>query len=381
MLTLSAQQQLRIDVLMRFLEGKVSRRGAEMLLGVSSDTFRRYLRAYEEKQIRFVLHGNCGKTPRNKTPDLLKEHVLSLWKSQYFDFNIVHFWEKLMEDHNIRLGRETLRRWAHEHNLLKRASRRPPKARHRRPRMAQPGLLLQMDGSHHLWFGNKKSVLIIIIDDATSEIYHAEFFDSEDTVSCMQVVQSVVQKHGLFEALYVDRAGIFGGTKRQGFAQFKRACEELGITTLFAQSPQAKGRVERQFRTFQDRLIPELRLKNIQSSKMANWYLGQEYMPKTHDKKFTVEPENTLSAFRPLDDAIDLQEIFCLKENRIINTDHTIQYQNQIFALRVPFKRSIAHQAVEVRQYLNGSLKVFWRGMPMRLELLKNHSRFPEKIR
>lgn len=379
MIPMSAQQQLKLDVVLRFLSEKISRKSAEELLRVSSDTFRRYLRSYEKKSFLFVEHGNKGKVPKNKTPAALQKQVVELWQKKYFDCNIIHFQEKLLADHGLKVNRETLRHWAHEFHLLKRSQRRSPKARFLRDRMARPGLLLQMDGSKHLWFGNEKSVLIAVIDDATSEVYHAEFFDSEDTTNCMKVIQSVIKKRGLFQALYVDRAGIYGGTKRQQFSQLKRACEEVGVSVFFAQSAQAKGRIERLFRTLQDRLIPELRLRNITSMKMANWYLGQDFLPNIHQPKFTVPPEKPQSAFRPIDRNLDLTQIFCLKELRIINLDHTIQYNNHVFALKLPFKQSIAHQAVEVREYPNGSFKTFWRGMPIQVDLVKKYSRpFPE---
>lgn len=137
--------------------------------------------------------------------------------------------------------------------------------------MEAPGLMLQMDGSTHRWFGNNKSCLIAMIGDANSDI-HAEFFPSEITAGCLKVMRSVIEKSGVFKTLYVDRAGIFGGPKSCNFSQMQRACEELGINIIFASSPQGKGRIERAFDTLQDRLIPELRLHNIIDMAGANSY-------------------------------------------------------------------------------------------------------------
>lgn len=372
---MGAREQFRLDVLTRFLAGKLTRRSGEQLLGVSTDTFRRYLRAYEERGLLSLKHGNTGREPVNKTPRSLKLVVTELWRQKYFDFNIIHFQEKLRDEEELEVPRETLRRWAHEFKLLKRPHRRRKRAYHQRPRMAQAGLLLQMDGSQHLWFGKEKTVLIAVIDDATSDIYHAEFFKSEDTLNCMDVLKSVIERKGIFHGLYVDRAGIYGGTKRQDFSQLKRACEELGINVFFAQTPQAKGRVERLFRTLQDRLIPEMRLRNIESIKMANWYLWQEFLPKVFKEKFTVQAENPAPAFQEVREMIDLREIFCVKEQRIINNDHTIRYDNQIYALKLPFKQSIAHQAVEIRHYPDQSFQAFWREHRVTLSPVRNYSR------
>ncbi|EMZ3823197.1 DDE-type integrase/transposase/recombinase [Salmonella enterica] len=167
------------------------------------------------------------------------------------------------------MKRETLRKWTHDIHHVKRAKRRRSRVHKRRERMEAPGLMLQMDGSTHRWFGNNKSCLIAMIGDANSDI-HAEFFPSEITAGCLKVMRSVIEKSGVFKTLYVDRAGIFGGPKSCNFSQMQRACEELGIDIIFASSPQGKGRIERAFDTLQDRLIPELRLHNIIDMAGAN---------------------------------------------------------------------------------------------------------------
>lgn len=165
--------------------------------------------------------------------------------------------------------------------------------------MSSPGLLLQMDGSSHRWFGDKKSCLIAIIDDATSKLY-AEFFPSETTQGCLKVLRDFIKKNGLFTALYVDKAGIFGGPKRCHFSQVKRACEELGIEIIFANSPQGKGRIERAFDTLQDRLAPEFRMRNITNMQGANEFLQKYFIPQTWQKKFIVQPEIAKNEFTSL---------------------------------------------------------------------------------
>ena len=255
--------QLTVDVVAKVAEGKIDIVNAAKLLNKSRRTIERYLKKYRKVGLQFAVHQNTGKSPPNKSCDELKRTVQKLIKEKYFDVNLAHLAELLKDKEHILVKRETLRIWAHDIHHVKRAKRRRSQIRKRRERMEAPGLLLQMDGSTHRWFGDKKSCLIAIIDDATSEI-HAQFFDSETTLGCLQVLRDYIDRNGVFKALYVDKAGIFGGPKRCNFSQVKRACDELGIQIIFANSPQGKGRIERSFDTFQDRLIPEFRLNNIQ---------------------------------------------------------------------------------------------------------------------
>ena len=152
-----------------------------------------------------------------------------------------------------------------------------------------------------------KSCLIAIIDDATSDI-HAQFFSSETTEGCMKVMRAYIDKQGIFKTLYVDRAGIFGGPKRSNFSQMQRACEELGIEIIFANSPQGKGRIERPFDTFQDRLVPELRLNNITDMENASRYLQEELIPNYWAKNIMVQPTDIGIAFKPIPDDLTLSQ-------------------------------------------------------------------------
>lgn len=188
----------------------------------------------------------------------------------------------LLKNEGTHVKREMLRIWAHEIHHVKRAKRRRSRVRKRRERMESLGLLLQMGGSTHRWFGDKKSCQIALIDDATSEV-HAVFFDAETTVGRLKVLREFIKRKGLFKTLYVDRAGIFRRPKRCNFSQVKRTCEELSIQIIFANSAQCKGRIECSFDTFQDRLIPELRLKRIKrrDSAIRSPNRKSRYVPAT----------------------------------------------------------------------------------------------------
>ena len=317
MIIMDSQAQLTVDIITKVAERKITIANAAKLLNKSRRTIERYLQKYHKIGIQFVVHRNTGKAPTNKTPDSLKRQVQALIKDKYFNVNLLHLAELLKANENIVVKRETLRFWAHDIHHVKRAKRRRVKARKRRERLESPGLLLQMDGSPHRWFGDQTSCLIAIIDDATSEI-HAEFFKSETTAGCLKVLRNYIEKKGLFKVLYVDRAGIFGGPKRCNFSQVQRACNELGIEIIFANSPQGKGRIERSFDTFQDRLVPELRLNHIKDMASANRYLQDIFIPQFWQQKVVVIAKNQDSEYTPVAEHINLDDVCILKEYRKI---------------------------------------------------------------
>jgi len=353
MIMLDSKSQLSVDIIAKVSEGKITINNAAKLLSRSRRTIERYLTQYQKVGITFIIHGNKGKAPVNKTSNDLKIKVQSLIKEKYYDVNLQHLAELLLLNEGIQIKRETLRTWAHEIHHVKRAKRRRPKARKRRERMESSGLMLQMDGSPHRWFGNKKSCLIAIIDDATSEV-HAEFFESETTQGCLKVMRDYIKQRGLFKTLYVDKAGIFGGPKRCHFSQMQRACEELGIEIIFANSPQGKGRIERAFDTFQDRLVPEFRLNNITDMQEANHYLQNTFIPNFWNKTITVNPQNTLSEFTPVPSDIKLEDVCIQKEYRKIRNDHTFSFENKFYLIKTQLKHAIAKQEIEIRKQFDG---------------------------
>ena len=369
-LCMSARDQLKLDVIGKVVSDVFDRDRACLILDVSQRTIRRYLKGYRDKGLLFVKHGNYQRSPLNKTPESLRQRVCDLVKNKYFDFNMIHCLEKLLENEKISIKRETFRKWCHDIKMVKRAKRRRSKARYMRARMKQTGLMLQMDGSPHKWFGGKDSCLISAIDDASNEVPFAEFFPAEDSLSCMRVLEKIIAKKGIFQLLYVDRAGWFGGTKRTDFAQVKRACEELGVHVIFANSAEAKGRVERLFNTLQDRLIPEMRFRRIHSYHAANCFLQEQFLPNEYDKKFTVIPANLQTAYKPLPISIDLNEIFCLKHYRIVKRDHTVPWQGKLYQITSPVKYSIYKQKVEIRTYQDLSFKMFFAGKELPLTLV-----------
>lgn len=214
--------------------------------------------------------------------------------------------------------------------------------------MSQEGLMLQMDGSHHLWFGGRFLCLLAAIDDATSEVF-ARFYEGETTNACLDFLKDLIKHKGVFKILYTDKAGVYGGIKRENFSQVERAVGELGAQVIYAHSPQAKGRVERLFGTLQDRLVAELRLNGVGTIEAANEYLQNVYLPHQHNPKNMVLAHNPISAYRSLPPNIDLEAIFCVKEYRIVGRDHTVSIAGEKWMIADSIRESITKQKVELR--------------------------------
>jgi transposase len=364
---MSKKGQILYRTVSDFLNGKLSRREAAEILEIRERSISRIARRVEAKGLFAGVHGNRGREPWNKKQQEQKTSVMALVEERYFDFNMTHCLEKLKEEHGLSVGYETLRRWCHERKLVKRKKRRQPVARYRRVRMQSEGLLLQMDGSPHRYNGEDEWCLIAAIDDATSDIPWAEFFLSEDTINCMTVLQRIIEKKGIPYAIYADEAGCFGGGKRAKFNQFKRACEELGIRIITASSAEGKGRIERAWDTFQDRIVPEMRLRKIHRMPAANNYLQTQFLPNYWRVRNTVPAKNPENRYTPLHPTISLHEVLCLKEFRSVNRNHTLSWNGKTYELKSPVKYSIYRQKIEIRTYQDLTWQAFYAGKPIAL--------------
>ena len=373
MIVMDSKAQLTVDIIAKVVEGRITIANAAKLLSKSRRTIERYVKQYQQVGIQFAVHGNSGKAPPNKTPVSIKKAVQKLIQEKYYDLNLLHLAEQLATNENIVIKRETLRGWAHDIHHVKRAKRRRSNVRKHRERMEAPGLMMQMDGSPHRWFGDKKHCLIAMIDDATSEVY-AEFFPSETTVGCLKVMRECIETKGVFKTLYVDRAGIFGGPKRCNFSQMQRACEELGIEIIFANSPQGKGRIERAFDTFQDRLVPELRLNNINDIAAANAYLKHVFIPQFWQSKVQVKSQQA-PEFTPLSKHINLDDICVIKDHRKIRNDHTFSYGNKFYLIDSPLKHSITNQKIEIRNTSKKGFTAHFAGRKLKISEVNEPSK------
>jgi transposase len=364
---LSKQQAVRYEVVQDFLAGKITRAQAAERLAVSTRTLTRLARKIQERGLVAVIHGNKGKASPKKIDFRTRVRAQRLVAEHYFDCNVTHARELLAERDGLLVSRTTLRRWLVDAGLVKRKRPRRRKARRLRERMAEEGLLLQLDGSPHKWNGVSEWTLISAIDDATSEVPHARFYPAETTLAVMDFMGRLIAKKGLPRALYVDRAGWAGGRRENvDLTQFERAMTELGIAVIHASSPQAKGRVERGFDTYQDRLPPELRLAGAKTIEAGNDYLEKRFLPDYWNARLTVEPRSAGSSYQPLPAGVDLRETLCVKVERKVKADHTISLDGKTLAVgrsASPEKTaSIAERTIEVRLYPDGEARAFYAG-------------------
>lgn len=276
----------------------------------------------------------------NKIPEAKAKVIADIYKKRYWDFNIMHFKDKLLEIHNIKLSYESIRKI-----LILNKAHIPKKKKivhRRRRRMPKAGMLVQMDSSQHNWVENIKELwyLVAMIDDATNEVAYAQFFFKDTTLANMHVIKRLIEIKGCFMCLYADKASHFLTTRHQGIhynvnpeqddTQIERALEELGINLIPANSPQAKGRVERLFRLFQDRLIKEMRLAKVLNYTQANKFLIDKFLP-WYNARFTKK--NTESVYTPIPVEKNLDLIFCIKKERVVNHDNTIQICGQVIQI------------------------------------------------
>ncbi len=370
---MNGTEQKRVQVLTRVLAGQWSPAEAAEALGVSVRQVRRLTRAFEQVGVRALIHGNRGRVPAHALAPTVRERVVALAREKYAGFNHQHFTEKLAEEEGLPLGRTTVRRILTAAGLASPRPRRARLHRARRERRPQAGMLLQADGSRHLWLGPVGPYLTLIggIDDATNEVPWALFREQEDAQGYMEWLRHVVATHGRPLALYVDRHGIFQRPPCERWTlaeelaggplptQFGRVLAELEITSISAQSPQAKGRVERLWGTFQDRLVSELRLAGVQTLADANARLWA-WLPQ-FNARFRVPPAQAGSAYRPLPAGCDPGRVFCFKYLRTVAADNTVQFGHQVLQLHADRMRpSYAKARVEIQERLDGSVMVYY---------------------
>src|SRR3990172_6018052 len=284
------------EVILRAIGKRITWWQAAEILGISARQMRRWKWRYEQHGYDGLLDRRRGKPSPRQVPLAVVEQVLTLYREKYFDLNVRHFHEKLREEHGIALSYTWVKLALQGAGLVRTRRKRGPH-RKRRPRRPLPGMLLHLDGSRHRWFGDDCWYdLLVMLDDATSEIYCAQLVEEESTRSVLAALREVVEQRGVFCALYSDRASHFFLTPKAGEAvdrerrtQGGRALKELGIQRIAAYSPQARGRSERSFSTWQGRLPQELRLHGITTVDQANRFLRQHYIGECN-RRFAVQP-------------------------------------------------------------------------------------------
>jgi transposase len=350
------------EVILRAMARKITWWQAAEIIGIGDRQMRRWRERYEQHGYDGLMDRRRGKPSSKRVPLAIVEQVLGLYREKYFDLNVRHFHEKLGEEHGIGLSYTWVKQALQGAGLVKREPKRGVH-RKRRERRPLPGMLLHIDGSRHQWFQDERWYdLIVILDDATSEIYYAQLVEEESSMTVMAGLKEVIERRGLFCALYSDRGSHFWLTPKAGgkvdthrLTQVGRALRELGVQMIPAYSPQARGRSERSFGTWQGRLPQELRLRGIATPEAANRFLRQYYIAE-FNRRFQVAASGSGSAFLPLAGQ-DLDRIFSLHHTRVVNRDNTVQFENLCLQIEpVQWRGTLAGCQVTVHQHLDGTL-------------------------
>lgn len=370
---MSQKELLRLDLIMRVEQGKMTALEAARALHISLRQMRRLIHAFREEGPEGMLHGNRGRSPANRLAPDLCERIVRLLQGDYRDYNTSHILDELRSEHHLTISYTSLTRLRHEAGLASPASHRVRAHRLRRQRAARAGQLLQIDGSEHDWLEGRgpKLTLIAFIDDATGGIVAALFRQQEDAAGYMLALERVCRDYGVPQSLYSDRHTIFQSPKKPTLeerlagqrpqSQFGRVMSQLGIVHLAAQSPQAKGRVERLFGTLQDRLVKALRQANACTLSLANQLL-EAYLPK-FNARFGQPPADPAPAYRPWTQGLVAAEVFSFQYTRVVANDHTISFGGLDLPLQPgPQKRHYARAQVQLYLQLDGCLRVCHQG-------------------
>ena len=353
------------EVILKAMAGSLRWWEAAEIIGVTDETMRRWRERYQEVGYDGLYDRRRKRRPSPKwVPLKTAETVLQLYREKYFDPNVRHFHEKLVEEHGIQISYTWVKVALQGAGLVSKQWRRA-KHRKRRPRRPLPGMLLHIDASKHAWFGDGRYYdLITIQDDATSEIYYAQLVEEEGTRTLMPAVREVIEQRGIFCALYSDRASHFFVTPKAGgkvdesqVTQFGRALQELGIQMIPAYSPQARGRMERSCRTWQGRLPQELRLRKIGSVEEANPFFRREYIAE-FNRRFAVAAAGKGSAFVRTRRK-DLVWVFSIQHERRVNADNTLALENRALQIeKSRWRNTLAGSTVRVFEFLDGTVVV-----------------------
>jgi len=352
------------DVMLQAMAKKITWWQAAEILGLSDRHMRRIRERYVEEGYNGLLDRRRGKPSRRRVPVATVEKVFALYREKYFDLNVQHFHEKLQAEHGIELSYTWVKQALQGAGLVARGRKRGAH-RKRRERRPLPGMLLHIDGSRHQWFQDERWYdLIVILDDATSEIYYAQLVEEESTATVMAGLREVIERKGVFCALYSDRGSHFWLTPKVGGkvdyhrrTQVGRALHELGVQMIPAYSPQARGRSERNFGTWQGRLPQELRLRQLGTLEAANRFLREDYITE-FNRRFQVASKQRGNAFVPCRSR-DLEQIFSLQFERSVNRDNTVSFQNLSLQIeRVHWRATLAGCQVVVHQHLEGTLSL-----------------------
>jgi len=371
---MSQKERQRYHLLKMVIGGKITLKETDKQMGVSYRQAKRLKRTLISEGAKGLIHGNRGRpSPRALSPELA-ETILDLSLSKYTNFNDTHFTEKLREEEGITVSRDTVRRLRRTNGIKPKRRRRAKRHFKRRTRSPQEGMMVLWDGSPHRWFGKDTSpcCLMAAIDDATGRLLDAFFLPYECSFGYLKLLEHVVNQYGIPASIYQDRHSTLKRNDdnwtleeqlagEQDPTQVGGALKSLGITPIFALTPQAKGRVERLFGVLQDRLIAEMGLRNITEMAVANMFLAGHFIAD-YNRRFAIDPEVSQPAWRKVSRNVDIKRIISFRYQAVVGNDNTVRLGGMVIDIpEGPHKRGYAKAKVEVRQLLDGSWRVYYK--------------------
>ena len=374
MITMSRRESNRLHLIHQALDRKMTQVAAAEVLGLSARQFRRLIKRVRAEGDEGICHRSRGRASNNQIARKTKDRVIRLFRHKYADFNLAHATEILTADHGIALSDETLRLWLNEAGVPYKR-RRVRKHRQQRERKACFGELVQIDGSHHDWFEGRGPVCVFMgyIDDATGTVF-GRFYDYEGTLPALDSMKRYIRHYGIPQSVYLDKHTTYRSwakptideqlTGQEPLSHFEKSMAALEVVVIHANSPQAKGRVERLFKTLQDRLVREMRLRGIKSVDEANVFL-ETYLPK-YNSRFRKAAREKADLHRPALHARELDRILCIKEERTVKNDFTIAYNGK----RYQIEQMTRARKVTVEERLDGSLHITYQGQDLRYRMI-----------
>ncbi len=366
---MSVKELRQVHVIHQVMEKQLTQVEAGEVIGLSDRQVRRLLKRVRGEGDRGLVHRSRGRPSNRAIAGKVKARVMAVYGTTYADFGPTLASEKLSEREGIRISDETLRGWLLDAGVTHFQRRKRP---HRQWRERKPhrGEMIQMDGSHHAWFEARgpACVLMAYIDDASNRVF-ARCYEYEGTVPAMDSLKHYLKRYGLPLAVYADKHSTYKSPAeptlteqlagQAPMSQFERVLSELGIEMIHAHSPQAKGRVERLFKTFQDRLIKEMRLAGIATIEEANRFLAR-YLP-IYNRRFAIRPVQAADLHRPIPKGLDLKGVLCIKTERALRKDFTVVHNRTRYQIR----DNLRAQRVTIEERLDGSMRITHQGRPL----------------
>ena len=359
----------RLTVMKALDSGTIKQKRAANQLGLSIRQIRRLLKGYRQNGAVALISRRRGRSSNRCLAESMRTKVLDLIRKHYHDFGPTFAREKLTENHDLKLSVETLRQWMMAEGIWQPKQRKTKQVFQMRERRSRLGELVQIDGSPHAWFEDRAGActLIVFIDDATSQLLYLHFVPAETTQAYMEALNTYMTRYGRPVSLYSDKHGVFRVNAKEavsgnGLTQFGRTLETLDIESIHANTPQAKGRVERANQTLQDRLIKEMRLQGIDSMNAGNAFL--DTFRQDYNQRFAVVAKSQKDAHRPvLHSEEELEIIFSIHTTRMLSKNLTIQYKNTLYQVEVQKRpRRMSHANITVCEGFGGTVFLLYQG-------------------